>query len=347
LGNRDLPFAIATPPKSNDVSILYAVFGLLLRSPLEIPGLTPERASSKTPDVEVHLGASPETSDGFQSGPEELIYASSDTTESGEPALRIWRSTNGALLRLDYFDGAHFWLDAKGTAVWGVWPETLSLEDVATYILGPVLGLLLRLRGIPCLHASAVVFGGSIVAFAGSEGAGKSTTAAALASRGYAVISDDIVALVERAGSFFVLPAYPYLSLWPESVKILYGPEKNLPSFSPSYDKRRLFLGENRLRFQEQPMPLGAVFLLGERVADPAAPFIEPLPPRESLVSLVANSFATNLLDKDMRAREFELLGRLVASVPVWRLRPHEDGSRIDRLCDLIHEKCHGLGLIH
>jgi hypothetical protein len=115
-----------------------------------------------------------------------------------------------------------------------------------------------------------VEFGGSAVAFAGSEGAGKSTTAAALAGRGHAVISDDIVAIVEREGSFFVLPAYPYLSLWPESVKMLYGPKKKLPSFSPSYDKRQLVLAENRLRFQERPVPLGAVCLLGQRAAEEA-----------------------------------------------------------------------------
>jgi hypothetical protein len=298
-------------------------------------------------EVEVRLGVSPGAADGVPGENEELIFTSSDTNESGKPALRIWRTANGALLRLDYFDGSQFWLAANGTAVWAVWPAVSSLEDTATYILGPVLGLLLRLRGVPCLHASAVAFGDYVVAFTGSEGAGKSTTAAALASRGHAVISDDIVALVEREGAFFVLPAYPYLSLWPESVNMLYGPEKKLPTFSANYDKRQLLLSENRLRFQEQPMRLGAVFLLGQRCANPEAPFIEKLPARESLVSLVANSYAANFLNKDMRAREFELLGRLVASVPVWRLRPHEAGSRIDGLCDVIREKCRELGLTH
>jgi hypothetical protein len=347
LGNQSSPFAIVTLPKSNDVNVHYTVFGLVLRSNLGIPGLTPERVSGKAPDVEIHFGVSPGASDEVSGGLEELIYASSDTTESGEPALRIWKIASSALLRLDYFDGARFWLDPTGAAVWAVWPEALSIEDVGTYILGPVFGLLLRLRGVPCLHASAVAFGDSAVAFSGSEGAGKSTTAAALAGRGDSVVSDDIVALVEREGSFFVLPAYPYLSLWPESVKMLYGSEKKLPSFSPSYDKRQLLLAENRLRFQEKPMPLGAVFLLGQRVADPAAPFVETLPARDVLVALVANSYATNLLDKSMRAREFESLGRLVATVPVWRLRPHEDGSSIGRLCDVIHEKCRALGLTH
>ena len=327
------------------MSVLYTVFGLLLRSNLSIPGLNPARASSKSPDVEVHLGLSPGAIDESPNAFEELLYTSSYLAESGEPSLQTWKVANGAFLRLDYFDGTKFWLDPKGTAIWTVWPATQSLEDVATYLLGPVLGLLLRLRGVPCLHASAVAFGESTVAFAGSEGKGKSTTAAALAGRGHAVISDDIVALTEREGSFFALPAYPYLSLWPESVRMLYGPKKKLPSFSPNYDKRQLLLAENRLRFQDKQIQLGAVFLLGERVADSAAPFVEKLPAREVLVALVANSYATNMLDKNMRAREFELFGRLVTTVPVWRLRPHEDGSRIGLLCDVIHEKCHELGL--
>jgi hypothetical protein len=327
------------------VNVLYTVFGLLLRSNLSIPGLAPERVSGKCPDVEIRLGVSPSAIDELPNAREELVYASSYLAESGEPALQTWKIADGAFLRLDYFDGTRFWLDPKGTAIWAAWPGTQSLEDVATYLLGPVLGLLLRLRGVPCLHASAVAFGESTVAFAGSEGKGKSTTAAALAGRGHAVISDDIVALTERDGSFFALPAYPYLSLWPESVRMLYGPEKKLPSFSANYDKRQLLLSENRLQFQEKQIQLGAVFLLGERVADSAAPFVEKLPARDVLVALVANSYATNMLDKNMRAREFELFGRLVTTVPVWRLRPHEDGSRIGRLCDVIHEKCHELGL--
>jgi hypothetical protein len=327
------------------VSILYTVFGLVLGSNLDIPGLTPERGSIKSPEVEIRLGASPGAINAVPSGQEELVYTSSYTAESGEPALRIWKVANGALLRLDYFDGVRFWLDPAGTSIWAVWPAALSLEDVATYLLGPVLGLLLRLRGVPSLHASAVAFGGRAVAFVGSEGAGKSTTAAALADRGHAVISDDIVALMDRDGSFYVLPAYPYLSLWPESVNMLFGPEKNLPSFSPNYDKRQLLLAQNRLKFQEVPVPLGAVFLLGHRVSNVPAPFVETLTASEALVALIANSYATNVLDKNMRSREFELLGRMVTAIPNLRLRPQEDGSQIGRLCDLIQDRCHEFGL--
>jgi len=329
------------------VNFLYSAFGLILHADRQIPGLAPFDAPVNSADVEIHFGALPGMGDGLPHDPEKLKYVSSYTTDSGDPVLKIWTVANGELLRWDYFDGAQFWLDPRGTAVWALWPGELSLEDVAAYLLGPVLGLVLRLRGITCLHASAVAFGNCAVAFAGSERAGKSTTAAALARRGHAVLSDDIVTLRESIGEFSVLPAYPYLCLWQQSVEMLYGPQKTLPSFSPNWDKRQLRLAENHLRFEELPLPLGAIFILGERSTDAAVPLVETLTPREGLLSLIANSYATNLLDQGMRAREFEVLGRVLAAVPVWRLRPHEDGSRIDQLCDVIERRCHDLRASH
>jgi hypothetical protein len=261
------------------------------------------------------------------------------TSEAGEPLLRIWKTARG-LLRMDYFDGMQFWLDEAGGTIWAIWPDTLLLEDAATYLLGPVLGWVLRLRGVTCLHASAVAIGGFAAAFVGCAGAGKSTTAAALARRGHPAVSDDIVALVEKDGAFVVMPAYPYLCLRADSVKLLYGSDEALPAFSPSWDKRRLQLGENRLGFEEQPVPLASIFLLGERSAEPEAPFIEEVPPKEALLALVGNSYATNLLEREMRKSEFEVLGRLVNRIPVRRLRSHRESSRIEALCELIERAC-------
>ena len=314
----------------------YSVFGLSLHSNLSIPGLIPASTPGDAPRVEVHLGTALPTKIENSGQPGELTFVSSDKDESGEPALRVWKVADGAYLYLAYCDGTKFWLDREGQCVWAMWPEKSSLEDAATFLLGPVLGLLLRLRGIACLHASAVVFEGRAVAFVGDAGAGKSTTAAAFARRGYPVLSDDVVALVEREREFHVMSAYPYLSLWADSVKMLYGPEKTLPTFSANWDKRMLLLNQDRLRFEEKSAPLGAIFLLGERSSEPAAPFLEPLTPQESLVSLVANSYATGLLDTDMRVREFALFGRLLASVPVTRVRPHEDPAEMDAFCEVI-----------
>lgn len=322
------------------LEFVYSVFGLHLRANRSIPGLEPRGTSHEAPEIQIYFGLAPPVEVEVSASPEIPAYVSSVLLESGEPALRIWKIANGAFLRLEYFDGMRFWIDRKGTRVWSLWPDSSSLEDAATYLLGPVLGLLLRMRGVTCLHASAVAFGNRAVAFVGDEGAGKSTTAAAFARRGHSVLSDDIVALAERDGDFSVMPAYPYLSLWPESVEMLYGPGKTLPSFSANFEKCMVSLIENALHFEKQPLSLAAIFLLGERSADPAAPLLESLTPQQSLISLVANSYATHLLDDAMRAREFALLGRLLSRVPVRRLRPHQDPARLDRLCGLVEDAC-------
>jgi len=78
----------------------------------------------------------------------------------------------GAFVRLAYEDGTQFWLDRKRENIWATWPDILPLENAISYLLGPVLGLVLRLRGVICLHASAVAIEDRSVAFVGSAGAG-------------------------------------------------------------------------------------------------------------------------------------------------------------------------------
>ncbi len=314
----------------------YSVFGLSLCSNFSIPGLPCSNPPNDAPEVQLHLGVFPDDlrSDAAR-GLGKLLYVSSYTDEAGEPALRASESPDGALLHLAYSDGTQFWLDRTGTAIWSAWSERSSLENAVSYLLGPVLGLLLRLRGIVCLHASAVAFDDTCVAFVGSAGAGKSTTAAAFAQQGYGIVSDDIVGLAERDGTFYVLPAYPHLCLWPESVSMLYGSPDALPQLVHDWEKRQLALGENGTRFEKRTLPLSAIYILEARLPD-TAPSVNSIPDREVLLSLVANTYATNLIDRTIRGQEFDLLTRLVSSVPVRTVHPSNDPSRMGELCRLI-----------
>jgi hypothetical protein len=316
----------------------YTVFGLSLRSNFSIPSLKTVATSPTAHDIEVRFEDEPDLDLEITRATKTPIFASSVKSDSGEPAFRIWRISDPPLIHLEYQDGMKFWMDRGGKKVWAKWPDTLTLADATSYLLGPVLGLLLRLRGITCLHASAVAQENNAVVFAGGDGAGKSTTAAAFATRGDAILSDDVVALVERDSKFYVMPAYPYLSLWPHSVEMLYGPGKILPSFSHNFEKRRLALEENNIRFEQQPLPLGAIFVLGQRTSDAAAPYVEPLGHQEALISLVANSYAAHLVDDDVRAIEFSFLGCVVSSIRVGRLRPHSDPARLQLLCDVVRD---------
>jgi hypothetical protein len=320
-------------------SFSYFVFGLVLRSNLPIPGLRPQENSALLADLEVHLDVSPYHDGEIPPGPEEIMYISSYLDPSGNPALRIWKIAGGDFLRLEYYDGVQFWMDRKGKSVWARWSETSSLADAASYLLGPVLGLLLRHRDVICLHASAVAIEDRAVIFLGAEGSGKSTTAAAFARNGYAVLSDDIVALREWNGAFQVMPAYPHISLWPDSVKLLFGSGDALPRFTPNWEKRCLALKNEGLRFEERALPLCAIYILGDRMVDPA-PYVEIVSGQTGFMALVGNTYATNVLNLEMRAKEFEFLGRLVSNVPIRRMIPHEDANHLGKLCHLICEDC-------
>jgi hypothetical protein len=207
------------------------------------------------------------------------------------------------------------------------------LEDAATYLLGPVFGLLLRLRGTICLHASAVAMGGQAIALVGAAGAGKSTTAAALAQLGLSVLCDDVLALSERGEKFFVEPAYPRLRLWPAAVTMLRGAPDALPRLTPSWDKRFLDLAQEPQRFQSQALPLTALYFLAQRSGCAAAPRLTPLSQRDGLLRAIANTYANIALAAAPLAREFEVLGRLVEQTRVRQIQPHRDPDRLGDLC--------------
>src|SRR5262249_45498640 len=209
-------------------------------------------------------------------------------------------------------------------------------EDLATYLLGPVMGFVLRRRGITALHASAVCLGEVAVVISGPAAAGKSTTAAALALRGAPALCEDITALHESEGRFCIQPGYPRVCLWPDSVEKLFGSNDALPNLTPNWEKKFLALDGERAKFEDRMRPLGAIYLLEQRADEESAPSLETITPREALLALVQNTYMNILLTREQRAAEFELLSRLVKAIPCKRVVPHKDAARIEALCELL-----------
>jgi hypothetical protein len=203
------------------------------------------------------------------------------------------------------------------------------------YLLGPVLSYLLRRRGVLSLHASAVVVNGAAVAFCGFGGAGKSTLAAAFATAGHQVLSDDVVALRERGGTLFVYPANEYLRVWRDSADLLTGDHSRLPLLTPNWEKRAFLITDLGYAVARDPAPLAAVCILDNRQNIDAAPFVEALHPARALLALTPHTSVNYLLDERMRATEFTQLNQLVQGMPVYRVVPHTDPARLAALVAL------------
>lgn len=301
--------------------VFHSVYGLRVRASCAIPGLAVDREPLRV-DLEVHL----------QEGtPAAREGAGDSTDERGEPA---WRRMADGGYRIRYADGTDFLIDAAGGHVWARWEHPMTLEDTATYLLGPILRQVLGLRGVVCLHGSAVVIDGCAVALVGPAGSGKSTTAAAFAVRGIPVLSDDLVALSPCDDAFLVQPGYRLVRLWPDVSHAVLQSAGALPCLTPNWDKR--FLALTGPAFADVPVALAAIYLIaGERGTDDA-PFVAPVSARQALMELVANGRSADAVDGSLLAHEYRTVGRLRQAVRIRRVVPHESLDRLQPLCDVI-----------
>jgi hypothetical protein len=318
------------------MSASYSVCGLGLRVNVPIAGLTslPEPGHV---DVRVTLGSMPAQLDPDAADATCDYYTELD--ERGTPSLRVARLEAGHYYRLAYSVGITVVVDTSGDRVWATWTDPSTEADAAAYLLGSVLGFVLRLRGVTCLHASAVAIGDRAIALVGPSGNGKSSTAAGFARLGYSVLTDDLAALCDATDRIRIQPALPRVHLWPESAQSMFGSSEALPRITPSWDKRRYDLDGDA--FQREPLPLAAIYFFGERSAQRIDPAIASVSPATALIELVSDSHATEFVARPQRAQEFDLLARLVRNVPSRRVTPTEDLARVPELCEAIVRDFH------
>lgn len=307
----------------------YLIYGRRLEANQPIFG--PLSSTPVVPDIVIEFGSLPE---GIAQEPGSL--------------LRSGTAISVRLIEAGYYfayaDGYEFLVSHAANRVVASLPPGGTLEDASTYLLGPVMGWVLRLQGFVALHASAVVVEGKAIVFCGGPGAGKSTTAAAFAQRGIPVLAEDITALDTSGDRLAVLPGYPRVNLWPESASALCGSAESLPAITPTWAKRYLPL-DSQSRFHTTPAELAAIYLIRERRPD-VDPRIESIPEVEAAVALAANTYTAYMQDPERRAGDFRLMTSIVQKVPVRRVFPPADIAHVGRLCDCLLEDCRGSVLL-
>ncbi len=305
----------------------FSTYGLVVESSATVPGAPLARAAGR-PDVVVDLAEAEQISSEMRAG-ERAWYVSPDRDAAGVPWLTVWR---GQGFRFVYAEGAEFLIAADGTAVEGRWRAPLTVSDAASYLLGPVLAFVLRLRGVVPLHAAGVVVRGRARLFAGAAGAGKSSTVTALGALGYDMLSDDLVPLQVGANGIVAAPGFPRLSIWDDSASALLGtltPE--LKPWSDSYGKRCVDAYEQGLRFHDAAVEVGTIYVLQSRTS--AGLGSQRLSSREALLALAANTYGSYLLDQRMRETEFDVLTQVARAIHVRALRFDDDLSRLAGAC--------------
>ena len=304
-------------------SVLHRAAGLTISADRPLPGFMPA-AGERREDLRIHLEKRPR----WHAAPTLPRYAADALDSTGQPIVTVSRSNDG--FHFLYADGTRAWISAAGTDVWCTWPEAASLADTCTYLCGPILGLVLRLRGALSFHASAVQAGAGAIAFVGRHDAGKSTLAAAMASAGCPVVTDDVLHVRLEGTRWVAEPFATMLKLWPDGARLALGEPVDLPVIADGWDKRALIPG-SRIAAAAGPLPLTAIACLGARGTDAA---IEPITAGSALIRLAAHSSASHLLEPDARATEFRALAALVRSIPCVSLTPPIDPALFPAFVD-------------
>ena len=183
-----------------------------------------------------------------------------------------------------------WFVSQDGGQIGGQPPPGADANLVRQVALGPALILALALRGIYCLHASAVQLPQGVVAFVGESGQGKSTLAQYLAGQGKRRIADDLLPVVATPAGVLARPHFPQLKFAPQQ-----QPAAGLAA----------------------ELPLVAVVRLAD---DTAEIKLARLPAQQAILTLVRHTAAARLFAPPLLARQLAFSRAVAGRVPVQRL---------------------------
>jgi hypothetical protein len=211
------------------------------------------------------------------------------------------------------FDGtADFCVAPGGTSVEAFFPRGAEPWAIEFALSRGVLPRVLHLRGTTCLHASAVLLAGEVVAFCGASGTGKSTIAAALATRGCALVTDDVLPLPMNSSGILAGSGLPEIRLYPAAANRLGladGAAAPRAGQSKAVWRPELIAGGTH--------PLACVYLLEPNERGPRS--LQKASAQSALRSLLSNSFWLHPGETAALAADLVCFARLVRSIPIYR----------------------------
>jgi len=225
---------------ATNVKTVYKAFGLTIVSVIPIPELP-------------KLNVPPEAFD--------VVIEKKDLTkiwlEKAEPNRNFLVKENYCLFQIP---NTAIYLVEDGKNVFFTPIEGSSDDQIRLFLLGTCMGAILMQRKILPLHGSAVAIDGKAFAIVGDSGAGKSTLASALLSKGYQLLSDDLIPITLSEENIpIVTPAYPQQKLWLESLD-QFGMVSD--QYRPIFDRETKFAVPVPSQFAGDSLPLAGVFEL-------------------------------------------------------------------------------------
>jgi len=282
---------------------LYSLYGLSLRSSIELPCPVAERERVSA-DVDLI-----ECTEILRAPQQERTFFREDA---------FWRCTlfadgSAHVLWKEHFE---FMVLADGKQVLWRKLQEVPQEVFLTYFLGQVLSYCLLARGIEPLHATAIVLGEQAIAFVGDSGHGKSTLAATFLQRGYPLLTDDVLALEFRDERVWARPGIARVKLNPDSADVLLSGRR---SIQMNRFTSKMIFPLNGPQHHSRVTPLQALYVLPPR-ASRSRISIRRLAGQAAFFPIIQNTFNDTVLHAFRLKQQFIFADKLTRMVPISRL---------------------------
>jgi hypothetical protein len=250
------------------------------------------------------------------------------TWRAGDDTVRFGRVDDGYVVAFDELADIVVSRDADRVVIH---PDPAGSDFQVRYVLlHQILPLIMSRRGRCVLHASAVSWRDRIVGFVGRTGSGKSTIAAACASLGAGLVTDDSLVLDDSTGTWRGLPSYPGLRLLPESLALVGASPSGPLNESREHHKFVLMAARDLSAFEHRSLPVARLFLLSP--AADAGPAVRAPRGAAAAVVLASQLFRLDVENAAESRRLFEMITSLATTVPVSVLHVGGDGDDLRRV---------------
>lgn len=221
--------------------------------------------------------------------------------------------------------GDHYFYYRRGEGITILRCDGVDLTEESLWLNGTVYAAIASLNGLLPIHASAVASNGSIFAFTGAAGAGKSTLVAALGGRGLPMFCDDTMVLdLSDPDRIVCLPGHKRLKLTPEALAMTGAVAQEKVSATVDKYYARSVSGD-----VGAAMPLAELTFLEEG----SEPAIYPVSGAERFVRLQDDHYTAELYISARgfdRAGHFAHLTRLARDLTMSRFARPRDRSRFN-----------------
>ncbi len=207
--------------------------------------------------------------------------------------------------------------------------EAVPASTIDHLLVDQVWPRILAHRGDLVLHASGVLRPDGAILFVGESGRGKSTLAASLHQRGYALLGDDAIVISARENVARCRAVYRSLRLFPDSIASLFDEPVRRSQVADYTDKENI-----HLQVSEPPATdhsVKALFFIDPDGASEHAR-VEKLSPGEACMRMVEHSFWLDPTDMARTARKLTSASALANDVPAYKLGYPRDYKKLDEL---------------